>query len=117
MVIEDAVESAIERSVDWPAFLVGHLQYSMTEAALLGHVLAPACIGPKLAPAHVVNQRWRKRPLLELDVPVLAGVHWLDELQRALDQRLRGSMAPEADGTEIHRRPMIVPTRHSQLAA
>ena len=57
------------------------------------------------------------RPLLELNVLVLAGVHGLEELQRALDLRLHGSMTLEADGTEIHLRPMIVPTRRSQLAA
>ena len=117
MVTEGAVADAIERSVDLPAFPVVTLQYSMTEATRLGHVLAPACIGPMLALAREVNQRWRKRPLVELDVPVLSGVHGPDELQRVLDQRLHGSMTPEADGTEIHRRLMIVPMRRSQLAA
>ena len=117
MAIEDAVASAAARLVDSPAFPVVHLQYSMTGAAQLGHVLALACIGPTLALAREVNQRLRKRPLLELDVPVLAMVHGSGKLQRVLDQRLHESMTPEADGTEIRRRPIIVPTRHSQLAA
>lgn len=48
MATEEAVVSAVERSVDLPAFPVGHIQYFMAEVARLGHVLAPACIGPKL---------------------------------------------------------------------
>ena len=117
MATEGAVADAVERSVDSLAFPVVHPQYSMTEVARLGHVLAPACIGPMLAHAREVNQRCRKRPLLELGVPMLAAVHGLGEPQRVLDKRLHESMIPEADGTEIHRRPKVVPTRRSQLAA
>ena len=58
MATEDAAASAIERSVDSPAFPVELLQYSMTGVARSGHVTAPACIGPNpLQVPHEVNER------------------------------------------------------------
>ena len=117
MATADAVANSVAHLVGSPAFPVVHLQYSMTGAARLGHVLAPACTDPILPLAHEANQLWRKLPLLELDVPALAVVRGSGKLQRVPDQRLHESTTPEDDGKEIRRRPMIVPMRRSQLAA
>ena len=117
MATEGALASSAARLVGLPAFPVAQLQYSMTGAARLGHVPAPACTDLMLAPAHEANQRWRKLPLLELDVPALAVVRGSGELQRVPDQRLHESTTLEADRREIRRRPMIEPMRNSQLAA
>ena len=81
MAIGDAEANSIAHLVGLQAFRGVQLQYSMTGAAWLGHVLAPAGTDPMLALAREASQRWRELPLLELDVPALAVVRGPVELQ------------------------------------